>query len=220
MRSSLRSSDCSTPSLASTSTPDTHGSRSVSSGTTFRTPRPAATCPTSLRPRRTPPPQTYKQTLNSPCNSQSAARILGGRRRRPPAEEGRPAVRIYPHLHRARSGAGQFQLQRHSPGDERHAAPLHVLLSIRSERAVRLHRSGRPSARQRPSLGSHACSSTRFTSSKPMVLTDPSHFLKGRFPSESPPARFWLLSFSGPAVLSLNRCSETFEACRSCCRRL
>jgi hypothetical protein len=38
------------------------------------------------------------------------------------------------------------------------------------------------------------------------VLTDKVrrtlNFLKGAFPSETPPVRFWLLSFSGPVVLT------------------
>ena len=46
----------------------------------------------------------------------------------------------------------------------------------------------------RRNRGSRACSSTRFTSSD--------SFSRGYFPSEMPPARFWLLSFSGPAVLT------------------
>jgi hypothetical protein len=36
------------------------------------------------------------------------------------------------------------------------------------------------------------------------TITSQLDFLRGAFPSEPPSARFWLLSFSGPAVLNPN----------------
>ena len=163
-RSSPRSSGCSTASLASISIPDTLASRFLSSATTCRIPRLAATCRTSLRPRRTPRLLLISRRSMRPATRTTGADIglkerLAACRKKVICSSDTPASTLSARRCWATSTTAIFAKGRTSASTASHP-------STSSTRGCSWASPPWSDVRWgRRNRGSRACSSTRFTSS-------------------------------------------------------